>query len=107
MRHRVATIVTSVLLAAVVVGSTTPATPQDKGPRERPGPGGRFPHVQAAMHHLKQAAQQLERAEPVFGGHRAKALELVKQAEQELRAAVEYARAHQPAKKPEGAGKTQ
>lgn len=107
MRYRWAALATVVVMAAATLGPTTPAMPQDRGPRERPGAGGRFPHVQAAMHHLKQAGRQLERAEHVFGGHRAKALELVKQVEQELRAAVEYARTHQPAKKPEGAGKTQ
>ena len=35
----------------------------------------------------------IEKAEHHFGGHRAKALELVKQAEGELKQAVEYAKA--------------
>ena len=43
---------------------------------------------------LQHAENQLEKAEHHFGGHRAKALELAKQAEQELKEAVAWADAH-------------
>ena len=49
-----------------------------------------FPGTRA----LNVAARHLERAEHDFGGHRAKALELVKQAENELEAALAYAKAN-------------
>ena len=48
----------------------------------------RHPQIHAAMRALRQAEQHLERAEHHFGGHRAKALELVKQAENELKEAL-------------------
>ena len=48
----------------------------------------------AAEHALKHAERQLEEAAHHFGGHRVKALELVKQAEVELREALAYANAH-------------
>lgn len=46
------------------------------------------------MKALQHAMGQLEKAEHPFGGHRAKALELVKQAEQELELAAEWAKEH-------------
>lgn len=54
----------------------------------------RHPHLRAAMRDLRQAANQLGHADHDFGGHRVKALELVKQAEGELREAFEWAKAH-------------
>jgi hypothetical protein len=56
--------------------------------------GGRYPHLHAAERALRHAGNQLEKAAHHFGGHRAKALELVKQAEQELKQAVAWADAH-------------
>lgn len=77
------------LALALMLGLSTSASTAEKGER-----GGRHPQIRAAMHALNQAARHLGRAEHHFGGHRGKALELVKQAEQELREALEYARAH-------------
>ena len=50
----------------------------------------------AAARALEQAHRHLERATHPFGGHRAKALELVKQAEAEVKEAVAFAKANPP-----------
>ncbi len=84
-------------LAAVVV--TTSVTAQQPAPspppqgeqRARPG---RHPHMVAAMRDLERAEKQLEKAAHHFDGHRAKALELVKQAEKELQEGLKWAEAH-------------
>jgi hypothetical protein len=82
------TVLTSVLglFLTVPVGSQQQTPPK--------GRGERHPHIHAAMKGLRQAARQLGEADHDFGGHRVKALELVKQAEGELREALEYAKAH-------------
>ena len=62
---------------------------------QKPGrPGGEHPQIRMAMRSLLQAEEHLERAAHHFGGHRAKALELVKQAEGQLKEALQYAQAH-------------
>ncbi len=87
------------LLSTVAIGfSQGPATPK-RDPE-------RHPHIRAAMRDLRQAANQLEHADHDFGGHRAKALELVKQASGELREALEWAKAH-PDRDKEGAPSAQ
>lgn len=52
------------------------------------------PEMTAAMDHLQQAAQNLERASHDKGGHRAKALELVQQAMREVQAGIQYDDVH-------------
>ena len=81
---------TGLLLGA----STTALTQTTAPPTQRPAGGGRHPHIMAAERALTHAARQLEEAAHHYGGHRAKALELVKQAEGELREAAAYAQAH-------------
>lgn len=56
--------------------------------------------IYAAGKALEEAHRHLERAEHHFGGHRAKALELVKQAEAEVKEAVASAKATPPAAPP-------
>ena len=81
------------LSAALIMGASTIAISQDK--TDKPGMrGSRYPHLHAAERALQHAGNQLEKAAHHFGGHRAKALGLVKQAEQELREAVAWADAH-------------
>lgn len=94
MRHRIAAIATALVFALSIVGASSPALTQDKPAPKGPQQGGRAPHIHAAMKALQHAAGQLEKAEHHFGGHRAKALELVKQAEQELKAGIEWAKEH-------------
>lgn len=94
-----------ILVVGFVLGLSTSALTAEKGERH--------PQIHAAARALRQAANHLERAAHVYGGHRAKALELVKQAEQELKEALEYAKEEKPSGKaapsgqPAPAGKTQ
>ena len=87
-------------LAAVLVAtsvaaqqpSAPPSAPPPQG--ERPARAGRHPHMHAAMRDLDRAEKQLEKAAHHYDGHRAKALELVKQAEKELQEGLKWAEAH-------------
>ena len=87
-------IVASVLAIGFVLGFGTLAfTQEKKQTATRTG----LHLIHAAAKSLEDAEKHLTRAEHHFGGHRAKALELVKQAEGELKQAVEYAKANPPA----------
>jgi hypothetical protein len=87
-------IVASVLAIGFVLGFGTLAFTQEKKP---PATRAGLHLIHAAAKSLEDAEKHLQRAEHHFGGHRAKALELVKQAEGELKQAVEYAKANPPA----------
>ena len=50
----------------------------------------RQPHMQAALRTLRNAQQQLDKAEPDKGGHRVKAIQLVNDAINEVRAGIAY-----------------
>ena len=90
-------IVASVLAIGFVLGFGTLAfTQEKKPPSTRPG----LHLIHAAAKSLEDAEKHLTRAEHHFGGHREKALELVKQAEAEVKQAVEYAKANPPATTP-------
>jgi len=54
----------------------------------------RHPHIRAAMADLRKAANQLEHADHDLGGRRAIKVKMVKQAEDELREAIAWAKAH-------------
>ncbi len=84
------------LTTGLLLGASTTALTQTPPPGQTPTQrsGGRHPHIAGAERALKHAERQLEEAAHHYGGHRAKALELVKQAEGELREAVAYAQAH-------------
>ena len=103
MRYRTAALATALVFALSILGTSGPGLTQEKEKGAKGGPQGqgRAPHIHAAMKSLEHAAHQLEKADHHFGGHRAKALELVKQAEGELKLAIEYAKAH-----PDGMKKT-
>lgn len=80
------------LVAGLILSTAVAGFPQGQpAPKRDPE---RHPHIHAAMRDLRKAANQLEHADHDFDGHRAKALALVKQAEGELREALEWARAH-------------
>ena len=81
------------LTMGLLLSSSVVGLGQGPGPGSRPDPE-RHPHLRAALRDLRQAGNQLEHADHDFGGHRVKALELVKQAEGELREALEWAKAH-------------
>jgi hypothetical protein len=52
------------------------------------------PDMTAALQHLRQAQEVLEKALGDKGGHRVKAIELIKQAENEVQAGINYANTH-------------
>jgi predicted translin family RNA/ssDNA-binding protein len=56
--------------------------------------GMHHPQIARAQKALDTAAMHLEKAKHDFGGHRAKALDLIKQAQAELVAAQDYASQH-------------
>ena len=75
-----------------------PAQPGQPGeqrpPRGPRGPRGPHPHITTARRALGVADRQLSGAAHDYGGHRVKALELVKQAQAEVEQALAYAQAH-------------
>jgi hypothetical protein len=52
------------------------------------------PHMKAARKHLEQALEQLDKATADKGGHRVKAIALVKEAIEEVRAGTEHDNTH-------------
>ena len=84
-----------VLAIGFVLGFGTLAFTQDKKPAVPATRAGLY-RIHAAAKSLEDAERHLQRSEHHFGGHRVKALELVKQAEGELKQAVEYAMANPP-----------
>jgi hypothetical protein len=52
------------------------------------------PHMSAALGHLQQAREELQRAAPNKGGHRARAMELVNQAIQQIQEGEQYDEQH-------------
>ena len=89
-----------VLALGFVFGYGTLAFTQDKKQEKQEKQGQpQLRQIHAAARALEQAQNHLEKAEHHFGGHRAKALDLVKQAGGELKQAVEYAKANAPAAK--------
>lgn len=60
----------------------------------RPAAADKQPHMKAALQSLNQAKNQLEKATPDKGGHRAKAIELVDQAIGEVKEGIEFDNKH-------------
>lgn len=52
------------------------------------------PHMAAALEHLRQAQEELEKATPNKGGHRESALQLVSKAQSEVEAGIQWYDAH-------------
>jgi hypothetical protein len=52
------------------------------------------PHMSAALGHLQQAKDELQRAAPNKGGHREKAMELINQAIQQVQEGEQYYEQH-------------
>jgi len=48
------------------------------------------PHMAAALMHLRQAEEELEKATPNKGGYREKAMEMTKQAQAQVEQGIEY-----------------
>ena len=81
MKHRIT--LAAALVAAFVLGAGTAVFTAE-----------RHPHIRNAMRGLGNAERQLERAAHIYGGHRARALELVRGARVELDQGLAYAAAH-------------
>jgi hypothetical protein len=79
------------LLVALALASVTFV-----GRSAKAAPSGAFfvdedqPHMEAAMQHLRQAQEELQRATSDKGGHRVRAIEFVKQAESEVQAGMHF-----------------
>src|ERR1700690_965077 len=52
------------------------------------------PHMRAALEHLREARQQLEKAVPNKGGHREKAIELIDRAMDQVKEGIEFGEHH-------------
>src|SRR5438445_1763426 len=83
-------IVAGVLAIGFVLGFGTLAFTQDKKPAVPATRAGLY-RIHAATKSLEDAERHLQRSEHHFGCHRVKALQLVKQAEGEVKQDVEYA----------------
>jgi hypothetical protein len=57
---------------------------------------GHEPHMSAALTHLRQAEEELEKAAPNKGGHREKAMELTKQAQSQVEEGIQFYNQHPP-----------
>src|SRR5262249_58981555 len=86
-----ARLVATAVTAQQPAPSTPPPAPQTE---QRPPRPGRHPHILAANRDLERAEKQLEKAAHHYDGHRAKALDLVKQPEKERQERLKSAEAH-------------
>lgn len=82
---------TATLNVSVAQNSSDPAAQSQMG-------GASQPHMNSALEHLRQAQQELESASHDKGGHRSKALSLVKQALAEVEKGVEFDKTHMTGK---------
>ena len=77
MLHRVLVLTCAALF---LTGLGSPVFAQDK-----------HPQITAAMKNLEEAEKHLEKAASVYGGNKAKAERLIKEAQKELRDAIAFA----------------
>jgi hypothetical protein len=81
MKRILVVVVIGVLLVSGTVGICAAEEPQ--------------PHMRAAIEHLREAREQLEKAEPNKGGHRERAIKLVDRAIEQVRAGIEFSEHHE------------
>ena len=70
------------IIAALLVGGTIGICAADE------------PHMRAALDHLREAREQLEKATPNKGGHREKAIELIDRAMGQVKEGIEFGEHH-------------
>lgn len=91
-------VVAGLLLIAGLSVGTALSQNQDRAADQRANQvaerSGAQPHMAAALEHLRQAADELEKASKDKGGHRAKALELTHQAMTHVEEGIKYDRDH-------------
>src|SRR5208337_3118403 len=80
-----------------VVFHAQPGSPRPGAPAAIPAAAAspapqRFPHMNAAIHHLEEARRELQEAKEMYHGHRERAMELVDKALEECHKGVESVR---------------
>jgi hypothetical protein len=75
-------ILATVVIAALLVGGTVGICAADE------------PHMRAALEHLREAREQLEKAVPNKGGHKEKAIELIDRAMGQVKEGIEFGEHH-------------
>ncbi|MGZ5968272.1 MAG: hypothetical protein ACXWP4_11445, partial [Polyangiales bacterium] len=85
-----------ILTVVVGTGRVSPATASEAG-KVSPAPedSQKQPNMQAAITDLEAAKDRLEKATPDKGGHRVKAIKLVKDAILEVKEGIKYDNEHQ------------
>jgi len=83
MRTRTAVAIVALVLAVVLGAGAAALTAE------------RHPEIRAAMKALQNAERDLSRAAHDYGGHRVKAMELIRAAQNELREGLAYDEAHE------------
>ncbi len=68
-----------------------------------PAFAARHPRIRVAIRALRRVEQDLSKAPPVFGGHKAQAQQLIHQAIEHLRQALQYANEHEGRGRRQGA----
>jgi hypothetical protein len=93
MKRTVITLLAVFALLATFAFAAAPAPKPQPAPAPHaaavPAPQEGHPAIQAAIHHLDQAREALEKAQHDFGGHRVKALDHIKKALDECQKALE------------------
>ncbi|HTU01057.1 MAG TPA: hypothetical protein VMG58_04540 [Candidatus Sulfotelmatobacter sp.] len=95
LRVAVRAILVLTLWAPAVGAQQPPSGPPTVPPQQVPRAGERHPQIRAAMRALTNAERHLQEAAHDYGGHRVKAMELIKQAQEELQAGLAWDRAHE------------
>jgi len=86
------------LWAPAVMAQQPPSGPPAPPQKQMPQRGEGHPQIRAAMHALMNAERHLQEAAHDYGGHREKAMALIRQAQEELRAGLEWDRTHEQKK---------
>jgi hypothetical protein len=83
-------------LPAAPAGQQTPEQQQAAAARGPAYNARHVPHMSAALGHLEKAQAELEKAAPNKGGHKEKAMDLTKQAMDEVQQGIQYYNEHPP-----------
>lgn len=94
--------VLALMVGPLVGEAQQPASGPTAPPQQQRQQGGeRHPQIRAAMQALMNAERHLQEAAHDYGGHREKAMGLIKHAQEELRAGLAWDRTHeQPGRQP-------
>jgi len=96
MQNSVSIAATALICTLVAGAGSTSVNAQTAAPKPAEA---KYPHVEAALRDLDSAEKQLRDSPPIFGGHKQKAVEFIQQSRHELKAAIEYADAHEKERK--------